>query len=606
MLNSTIRFVLQLFLLAYPLFFLKLIPDTTETTKLAVLIVFDMLLLVLIAIKISLDQKIELKRHIFIIPLVLLMIVVSISSLVMSPNLAQTLTVPLGLSAYLGVFLLYLALVHTIDDSLKKNLLTILVFDAFVLSIYVITTHLHIVPAVITYPSGNLLSTFIFLVIILSFILWQLLVHLFKIRKNPSRKSFFSALIKLVPTSAIAAAAYLLALRLTTIQKPVILPLRFGTIILLDVFRSLKSFLLGIGLSNYITAFTFGKPAQINQTPYWNITFNSSSSYLLTLGSEAGFIALLLYLYLLVFCVLLFLSKNSQQHLIIDRPLLFSLIISLLLLSILPGSLTVFITVFILFALAVESNRQKTVNLSKLKIIVFVIPLISLITASFILFFTYRAITAEVLLKKSADEISGNRLSQAYNLQQQMLVANPYLPKYHLAFSQTSLVLANALSAKKTPSAVDEQNIPKLTQQAISEAKTALSLNRFDVVNWDNLSTIYASLSDYAVGSTDWAIETARQQEQIDPQNPNTKFFLGMLLLKQEKFAEAEKYFRSALALKDDLLNAHLSLATALKKQNKYQEAYLQLQKALSLSSPETLQYQKIQQELSDLKELLP
>ncbi|MCJ7739806.1 hypothetical protein MUP32_00620, partial [Candidatus Microgenomates bacterium] len=81
-------------------------------------------------------------------------------------------------------------------------------------------------------------------------------------------------------------------------SKPYLLPFSYGLKIALEVMKDLKSLLLGIGPTNFMTAFTLGKSASINSTPFWNVIFTSSSSFFLNLVTESGLIAGTIYLFL--------------------------------------------------------------------------------------------------------------------------------------------------------------------------------------------------------------------------------------------------------------------------------------------------------------------
>ncbi|MBI5452673.1 hypothetical protein HY945_04370 [Candidatus Gottesmanbacteria bacterium] len=529
--------------------------------------------------------------------------------------------------------------------------MNILVFDAVFLCLYVIGMYTGILPKNSFTPAGSLLSTAMFLSVITIYLLSKVVINLLPLTtsnlnagderdKTPGRwpdfvgrsldsvgrrpKDSFQVeeseglkdtaarehprgvpqaqhhpwgggmILYFLSLLLIGGTTIFLAIHLFTDQKPIILPLSFGWIIFLEILKNLKTMLLGVGPSNFLTAFSLGKPLLINQTPVWNIIFTSSSSFILNLATETGAIAAIIFFIIIIKVIKLI--KSGYLPFIL--PLLFSLILQVFL----PSSMSVFILTILLLAFVSEKKNLFSIDLAFLGKSVYFLLLPGIIITILITYFGGRAYFAEVIYKQSLDALVNNRGSDAYNLQIQALSLNPYIDRYHVVFSQTNLALANALAAQKSLTDEDKQKIPRLVQQAIDQARTAVTLYRTNVVNWDNLARIYASLTTYAKDADAWAETSYQQKIQLDPLNPNTRLSLGGFYLQMQKWDMAENLFLQAISLKPDFANAHFNLAVSYRQQKKFTEAYKELQSSMALVFPNSTDSAKIKEEL----DLLP
>jgi len=383
------------------------------------------------------------------------------------------------------------------------------------------------------------------------------------------------------------------SIHLATNQSPILLPLHIGWAIMLETFKNIRTLALGIGPANFVTAFTLSKPLAINSSPVWNIVFTSSSSFLLNLLTEYGLFAGLLYIYIFIKAVKqLFTDANFYAFKIMAVMALFLQII-------LPTGMVVFTTCVILLAVSGSKKPLFEIDFSSLGLLKFLLIIPSLIIFTVIIYFGGKTYLAEVNFKKSLDALVNNQGTLAYNFQRQAIKLNPFIDRYHNALSQTNLALANALASKKDQTAEDQQNIPRLVQQAIDEARVSINLFRTNVVNWDNLTKTYTNIIGYADGADNFAIQSQQQKITLDPLSPKNRIALGVLYLNLKRYPDAEMLFRQAIYLKPDLANAHFDLAVALRSQEKYDEAYQELQTAASLIPPDSGDMQKIEQELS-------
>lgn len=525
-LNNASLILFSLFFFLYPFFYLPFTFEASELSKLILLIIVSLGILTINSIKLSLTKKFEFSLGKYFFPLALLVILFIISSVINSPNIVLTLISAQSTSAFIFLFLFYLLLTG-FSSRLKMLFLDLTVFGGSISSIFVICMYLGIIPKDVIVPTGNLLASSIFFLCLL-------------IYQIPYAFTSFSKknILTIISVLFIAVAQILLVFHLLSDQKPILLSNSIGFSIFKEIAYHPRSLVLGVGPSNFISAFTIAKPASINQTPLANITFSSSSSFFTNILSEIGLFGGLIFIY--IFLSLLF------------TPTL-SLLVLLILLAVFPGSLSLLILFISLLAQISEPESVKKIDISKLKFFIYLFPLISVALFTLIGYLAIRAYLAEYYYYRSFSALNNNDGTLSYNLQKKSISLNPYLDKYHLSLSQTSLLLAESLLKKENPESQDNEKIPKLIEQAIEEGRIAVNLNKTNVTNWNNLTKIYSALINFAPGSEIWAVDIARQTITLDPQNPNNYLTLGQIYLKMNQKEEADKYFNKALLLKSDL-----------------------------------------------------
>jgi len=218
-----------------------------------------------------------------------------------------------------------------------------------------------------------------------------------------------------------------------------------------------------------------------------------------------------------------------------------------------------------------------------------------------------RAYTAEYVFKKSIDSLSQTNAKIVYDYQKQAISLNPYIERYRIAFSQLNLLIANSFvtQKKETLTEADRQAIAQSIQQAISEAKSVVSLNSQKSGNWENLAFIYRNIIGAAAGADTWAISSYQRAIASDPFNPLLRFNLGGLYYTLQNYAEAIKLFREAINLKPDWANFHYNVAWAYYQNRQYDNAVSEMEKTLLLVNSNSPDYQKATQELQQFKQNL-
>jgi tetratricopeptide (TPR) repeat protein len=230
-------------------------------------------------------------------------------------------------------------------------------------------------------------------------------------------------------------------------------------------------------------------------------------------------------------------------------------------------------------------------------------------------YFLLRAYAGETFFFLSLRAASANDGTKTYNRQIQAIQANTFLSRYHIAYSQTSLQLANSIaanlnnssasaSASADPSTVaDRQLVGQLLQQAIKEAKTAVSLNTRNVTAWENLGLTYQTIIPVASEAANWALSAYQTAATLDPANATLYVNVGSVFVAQKQYDAAIAAFIRAIQLDKSYANAYYNLANAYKlKGDTVNEAKV-LTDTLKLVAPASVDYYKIKNELDALQQ---
>lgn len=590
MINSAIKYLTFIFFILFPILYLPITADAYEFNKMALLFSFSFVLLLLYLIKSAHERKFVIGRSSFSALLLFLAGVTLISALLQSPNPVVALVTPLSTSTIISGVLLYF-LLTSIDSIDISKITPILFFDASLIAVYAILLNAGILPGGFYTPAGSLLSTALFLFSIFVFMTGNLLNNIQHKKTMPSILNFAAIIL-------IGIAAIIITQQLFGDKSPVLLPFQFGWVTFLEVLKNIKTFALGVGPSNFITAFTLTKPAAFNHIPQWNFIFTSSSSFLLNLGTEIGMFAVISYLLIFFKSIKLLFPVQNNKALF---PFRLTLAVILILQIILPSSMNLFIFTILLLAICAERKEKIEIKTAKLGVFSYLFILPFLILTGIVFYFGYRFYLADIYFKLSLDHLLNKEGTKVYKNQDKAIQLNPYLDRYHAAFSQTNLSLANALASKKELTDTDKQSIPNLVKQSIDHAQTAVNLYKTNVVNWDNLGKIYISLIGYAQGADEWAASSLIQKINLDPVNPNGYYTLGVLNFNRKKYDEAEKLLRQAIVLKPDYANTHYQLALIYKTENKYKEAQNELKTTLSFLKADSPEANIVKKELADL-----
>jgi tetratricopeptide (TPR) repeat protein len=407
---------------------------------------------------------------------------------------------------------------------------------------------------------------------------------------------------------------------------PVILPPQYGYAIAMETLKNTRTALTGYGPEGFIIAYNKTRPAALNLTPYWNVRFQSSSNELFQAVTTGGVLALIAWGLLTAAIIRLSRKSLKADH---ARLIKFITLGLLFLFILLPGTYLHFFAFFVfltLYSLLLKQNHVAAHQLvlplnqislvrgdgkddsrkeSPLVLLPFMVAAPLLALAILVGYYTNQLYAAETTFKKAIDAAARNEGVPTYDFQRDAIVKYPYLPRYRRAYAATNLALANSIAGKTELTEEDKQNVTQLIQQAIREAKAAVTLDPQNAANWENLATIYRALIGVAQNADSWTIASLAQAIQADPFNPRLRLELGGVFYSVGQYDQAIRLYQQSSELKPDWANAYYNLSAAYKQKKELNTAFDYLRQSLSLVPQNSADYAKAQAELAELSQQL-
>ena len=631
--------------MAFPVIFTTITTNPIVLPKQVLLGTVVMILLILHTVKMLTEKSVKLRRTSFDIPIVLLALVAFFSS-VFAVNRADALT------AFVPYFFAILSFFLIVNIAKDKNSLLFLMFSLIVGSVLVSLSailsffKIYILPFPETHsqvftPLGSLLEQEIYLVLIFA-ISFYYLWRFFKSRSSYSSDTssisgMTSSEVTKAASFAIASFIILLGIIVTTyslfkLDKPLLLPVETGfqtafSEISLDSGRIAQGFLVGSGFGTYAVDFARWKQAAFNQNQdLWNLTFFRSSNFVLELLATTGVLGLSAFIFLLIRTVKEI--RSSPQN-----KMLLSLLALFIISFLLPLSFvtqTLFFVILGLFAanqglISKTNNRFFDIELQLVafkkgliameaphtkndKSLIFpsMITVLILIMVGTMGYFGILYTASDLTFQKSLVAAAQNNGSLTYQEQAKAISTFKYRDGFYRVFSQTNLALANTLASQQprgsSPSAEVSQNITTLIQQSINSARAATTVAPQSYVNWQNLSSVYRGLIGFGQNAESFAIATAQQSINLDPNNPQQYISLGGIYYQLGSWDQAQSQFQIAIALKPDYANSHYNLGHALEQKGNLQSALTQYQIVRTLVIADKASLEQIDKEIAALQ----
>lgn len=616
-------FLLGVLFMVFPVIFTTITTNPIVLPKQVLLGAVVIILLALHTVKMLTERSVKLRRTPFDIP-VLLLALFTFASSIFAVNRADALTafVPYFF-AILGFFLI----VNIVKD---KNSLLFLMFSLIVGSVLVSLSavlsffKIYILPfpgtqSQIFTPLGSLLEQEIYLILIFAISFYYLFRFLKSkarskddtISETPNKLGMTSSELTKAVSFGTASFIILLGIIVTTyalfkLSKPFFLPIETGfqtafSEISLDSGRIAQGFLVGSGFGTYAVDFARWKQASFNQNQdLWNLTFFRSSNFVLELLATTGVLGVSAFIFLLIRAV-------KEIRISTQNKMLLSLLALFAVSFLLPLGFvtqTLFFIILGLFAanqglitkaqsrffdielqlvtlkkglIAMEAPHVKN---EKSLILPSFITAIILLLAGIMGYFGIRYTSSDLTFQKSLVAAAQNNGSLTYQEQAKAISAFPYRDGFYRVFSQTNLALANTLASQtpkgSSPSAQVQQNITTLIQQSINSARAATNVAPQSYVNWQNLSSIYRGLIGFGQNAESFAIATAQQSINLDPNNPQQYISLGGIYYQLKAWDQAQNQFQIAVALKPDYANSHYNLGHSLEQKGDKENALIQ------------------------------
>jgi tetratricopeptide (TPR) repeat protein len=359
--------------------------------------------------------------------------------------------------------------------------------------------------------------------------------------------------------------------------------------------------LFGVGLGNFLEAFSRFRPASYNMTNLWSSTMMISSMGILQVWAELGLVGLVT-LILVVLSVIKRRKVNGWGEVFL---------LGLLALLLPPTFLVIFLLFWVMASNFDDTKEVKVIlplGENGFNILPYLLSLVILGVSGFGVYKITRATVADYYYRQSLLAASKNDGAGAYNNQIKTIKMNPNLADYRAVYAQTNLALASNFLSVGTGETVSTENKEKastLIQQAVREAQAAVNLDSNLGAYWANLGAIYQSLIGVVDSALDWSMQSYQQAAQIDPVNPTYNMTMGSLMYGSQNYALAERYFEETIVDKNNFANAWYNRAYAAKQQDKLPDAVKYMQQALNLVTVDSEDYTKAKKDLDDWQKQL-
>lgn len=610
-LESATGLLATLSLTLLPLFFLPLTQDFYETNKWMLLVGTSLAVLLLWAVTSAVSGVIKVSLSPAVAGLAAVTLSAAASFLVSSTNKIEALLSPLGITTWAGLTVLCFFCGHLITGPRRKLLLWLLLGGAAVaglIAIYqffglgkIMFGSVAFLADPLWTPAGSSMMLLAWLALTFPLVIDTAMTGISQKKESWTIGATVIGLISLV---AIGATLY----QLVPLLPRVLLPLSDAWAIMLEVLKNPKNALFGVGTENFIWAFTAGRRLQMNAGPLWNVRFVTSSSLLFQIITVWGLIGAGATLILLRVLLPSLSAGKSRWSQVKNRGLLVAQLVAAVVVILMPPTITLLTIITILLLLTQDEDKylyQWKVPTAVAWVragLVFVVAL-----ASVAAFYTLgRVYAAELTFYQSLLAAQRNNGTLTYNLQLRVTQLVPALSRYHVAFSQTNLALANTLANQATPSGQlnpeDRQLVTTFVAQSIREAKLAAELSPNNIIAWENLARTYQALTQVASGADAWAIASYIKAITLDPTNPILRINLGAMYVTQNNFDSAIQQFTFAANLKPDFANAYYNMAYTFRLKGDIPKAISALEQTLSLVASGSSDWVRVNNEIADLK----
>ena len=369
-----------------------------------------------------------------------------------------------------------------------------------------------------------------------------------------------------------------------------------------------KGVILGTGPNTFLNNWLKFKPAEINNTAFWNARFSSGSGFFTSALSTVGVLGALSFvaflIVLLIQCGKVFYRKqSSSDNSLVTASFFGSVYLWTHIVLYSPGILVLtmaFVLTGVFLALMTNDKRINVINLDLSKksrtsfIFALVAVMVFVVSVYSVHFFVNKFLAlnnynqALVIFEKTGDaEKTKEKLLKAIKKDNQ--------DEYNRTLSELSLVSLGKILTDKSLS--EDKAVPLFRQWfdlATSSALEAIKVNKYDPVNWMQLGRVYESFISLKIsGADEAALNAYAEAFKASPLDPSPFVSSARVALQMNKSDEARKYLQSALVFKPDMTDALFMLSQIEAKEGNLKEAILKAeQSAVSLPNNPSILFQ--------------
>ena len=355
-----------------------------------------------------------------------------------------------------------------------------------------------------------------------------------------------------------------------------------------------KDPVFGIGPNRFGEAWAMHKPASINNTQFWDVSFGLGSGLLPTflattggLGIIAWLVFFILFLVIGVRSVFSSIKNGVNWEMMAFFVLSIYLFISSFFYS--TGSVIFLLSLAFtgIFVGLIASSTEKEISISFLndhrKSFFSILVLILVVIASLGISFKYleRFVSVSYFRKAltaSTIPLAENAIGKALSLYPNDL--------YFRTYSQIYLVKLNSIASKgESLSDVDKTDLQTSFDQAVNSAQMAVNYNPANYINFQLLGSVYQAVGSLGVKDAyGKAVVAYQAASNLNPLNPGLKLAMASASFADGKTKEAKEFANTALTLKPDYIDALFTLSQIAKSEGNNSQAISYAENALSLA----------------------
>ncbi len=361
--------------------------------------------------------------------------------------------------------------------------------------------------------------------------------------------------------------------------------------------------IFGLGPNMFGEAWSMYKPAIVNNTQFWDTSFDSGAGLLTTFTATTGILGILAWaLFFILFLIIGVKSVFSSIKHGINWEMMAFFILSLYLFI----SSFFYFTGVVVFLLALAftgvfiglatASSNKEISMSFLndhrKSFFSILLLILLVVLSVAIAFKYieRFVSVSYFgqaVSASTEPVAENSINKAISLYPNDL--------YFRTAAQVYLVKLNSIASKGASlSDTDKTSLQDSFSKAIESAQSATAYDSQNYLNFQLLGSVYQTVGNLGAknvyGNAITAYQTA---SSLNPLNPGLKLSLATVSFANGDTPDAITYANQALALNPEYVDALVTLSRIYQSEGNNSQALTYAQEALSLSpnDPNITQY---------------
>ncbi len=354
--------------------------------------------------------------------------------------------------------------------------------------------------------------------------------------------------------------------------------------------------LFGTGPNTFVMDWALWQPKEVAQSVFWNVDFVNGYSSLMTFVVTTGLLGIfawLLFLYAVIKKIITSIQKVLHAHVsnYFTMSTLIVTIYSWATIIFYTPNFTMFACAFVssgmLVALLVMNQSVHVREFSFLhdprasffSILILMILMIVTLSTTYVYAEKFAS-----LIYFSKGQVSTNTIESL--AQSERHLSNALLldqnDVYYRTLSQVYLADIGIIINDKTRSADSlKPDVERLISLAESSAKSAISQNPKQYLNYMNLGNLYSSLVPLAVRSSyESAVVAYEKARALAPNNPSILLSRASLEVAHKNNDEAKKFIDQALLLKSDYTDALFLLAQINISEGNMSEAIKQAEKA--------------------------